>query len=134
MQPDSSGHRPWWTEIITAGIIPVCATGPPEIRHAHAAARPLDAGLSIKNILAAFVIMAVITGGWLSWFASTHPTGMEWSIEKVTGKGRAGRGNTGHCACPQRYSGKDGISPRLWFQTAADEQNTEESPTVWPGN
>ena len=114
---DSSGHRPGGG-IITAGIILYVQQARPEILHAHAAARPLDAGLSIKNILAAFVILAVITGGALSWFASTHPDGLEWSIEKVTGKGELEEGNTGHCACPQRYSGKDGISPRLWYQTA----------------
>jgi len=30
-----------------------------------------------------FVILAVVTGGALSWFASTHPDGLEWSIEKL---------------------------------------------------
>ena len=29
---------------------------------------------------------AVITGGVLSWFASSFPDGLEWSIEKISGQ------------------------------------------------
>jgi cobalt/nickel transport system permease protein len=32
-------------------------------------------------------VLAIITGGVLSWFASTHPDGLDWSIEKITGRG-----------------------------------------------
>ena len=28
----------------------------------------------------------MFTGGFLSWFASTHPDGLEWAIKGVTGK------------------------------------------------
>ena len=31
-------------------------------------------------------VLAVVTGGAFSWFASTHPDGLEWSIEKIYGK------------------------------------------------
>jgi cobalt/nickel transport system permease protein len=31
-------------------------------------------------------ILAVITGGALSWFASTDPDGLEWAVEKIYGK------------------------------------------------
>jgi cobalt/nickel transport system permease protein len=40
-------------------------------------ARPVVIGLAIA---------ALIIGGAISWFASTHPDGLEWSIAKVTGK------------------------------------------------
>ena len=33
---------------------------------------------------------AIVTGGALSWFASTHPDGLEWSIDKITGRGEPG--------------------------------------------
>jgi cobalt/nickel transport system permease protein len=39
------------------------------------------------RVLAIFAALALATGGLLSWFASSHPDGLEWSIEKVTGKG-----------------------------------------------
>ena len=119
--------------IITAGIILYVQQARPEILHAHAAARPLDAGLSIKNILAAFVILAVITGGALSWFASTHPDGLEWSIEKVTGKGELEEATQGIAPVLKDIQEKTAFLPDYGFKPAADEPNAEESPYVWPG-
>ena len=40
---------------------------------------------SIKNVLAGLGIAAVITGGALSWFASSSPDGLEWSMFRVSG-------------------------------------------------
>jgi cobalt/nickel transport system permease protein len=40
----------------------------------------------MKSIIPAFLALALITGGFISWFASEHPDGLEWSIKKVTGK------------------------------------------------
>jgi len=48
--------------------------------------KTLPSGVSIKNVLISMAIIALITGGILSWFASTHPDGLEWSIEKIYGK------------------------------------------------
>jgi cobalt/nickel transport system permease protein len=31
-------------------------------------------------------MFAVVAGGMLSWFASTHPDGLEWAIKGVSGK------------------------------------------------
>ncbi|MEI8351468.1 MAG: PDGLE domain-containing protein, partial [bacterium] len=42
---------------------------------------------SAPTLLIGFLIAAAILGGVASWFASTHPDGLEWSIAKVTGKG-----------------------------------------------
>ena len=41
---------------------------------------------SSPTLLIGFLIAATILGGVASWFASTHPDGLEWSIAKVTGK------------------------------------------------
>ncbi len=38
-----------------------------------------------KRAIAAVAALAVLCGGVLSWFASTHPDGLEWSILNVTG-------------------------------------------------
>jgi cobalt/nickel transport system permease protein len=40
----------------------------------------------MKSIFPAFLALALITGGAFSWLASEHPDGLEWSIEKVTGR------------------------------------------------
>ncbi len=39
----------------------------------------------IRPILAGLAIAAMVIGGAASWFASTHPDGLEWSIARVTG-------------------------------------------------
>ena len=38
----------------------------------------------IKNVLITLAVITLITGGLLSWFASEHPDGLEWSIENIT--------------------------------------------------
>lgn len=41
---------------------------------------------SMRPVLIGLLIATVIVGGAASWFASTHPDGLEWSIDKVSGK------------------------------------------------
>ena len=72
--------------IVTAGILRYVKKVRPEILNAGSSSHPLQAGASIKNVILVFAILAVITGGALSWFASTHPDGLEWSVRKITGK------------------------------------------------
>jgi len=65
---------------ITAGVINfVRARRPDIIRTA------VSSNLSIRGLFAGFIIIALLTGGILSWFASSNPDGLEWSIEKVYG-------------------------------------------------
>lgn len=42
--------------------------------------------LSIKQVAVTLLAVALLTGGFVSWFASGHPDGLEWSIAKVSGK------------------------------------------------
>ncbi|HQG65398.1 MAG: energy-coupling factor ABC transporter permease [Smithella sp.] len=119
--------------MITAGIILYVKQARPEILEASIAARPLDAGLSIKNVLVGFVILAVMTGGALSWFASTHPDGLEWSIEKVTGKGELEEQTSGIVPVLKDIQEKTAFLPDYGFKPAAVEQETEEAPPAWPG-
>jgi cobalt/nickel transport system permease protein len=39
----------------------------------------------VKRILIGFIIAAILLAGFISWFASTNPDGLEWSISKVAG-------------------------------------------------
>lgn len=47
------------------------------------AGRP--ARLSFRKTMLGLALAAFLTGGLLSLFASSHPDGLEWSIERVTG-------------------------------------------------
>jgi cobalt/nickel transport system permease protein len=42
--------------------------------------------LTIKQIAITLLTIALLTGGFVSWFASAHPDGLEWSMAKVSGK------------------------------------------------
>ena len=40
---------------------------------------------SMQTVFIGFLAAAVVTGGVLSWFASSNPDGLEWSISKTAG-------------------------------------------------
>lgn len=46
----------------------------------------VENGKRYKAVLIGIVIASLIVGGVVSWFASSHPDGLEWSILKTTGK------------------------------------------------
>jgi len=119
--------------IVTAGMINYVRKARPEILEANSFSRPLEAGISIKNILIAFVILAVITGGTLSWFASTHPDGLEWSIEKVTGKGELNEATQGIAPVLKAIQDKTAFLPDYNFKPAAKEEPKENETPKWPG-
>jgi len=48
--------------------------------------RPLSAEISIRKVFVGLMVVALLTGGVLSWLASANPDGLEWSIEKVIGR------------------------------------------------
>jgi cobalt/nickel transport system permease protein len=119
--------------IITAGIISYVKKVRPEILEANNTLRPLNAGTSGKNVLAAFVILAVVTGGALSWFASTHPDGLEWSIQKVTGKRELVEQTNGIASLLRDIQEKTAFLPDYNFKPAEKVKTEEEKPPVWPG-
>ena len=68
--------------LVTASIVAFVWQARPEIIEHTSSAR----GISVSRILAAFALAAILTGGVLSWFASTRPDGLEWSIAKISGQ------------------------------------------------
>jgi cobalt/nickel transport system permease protein len=42
-------------------------------------------GLSPRSLLATLATAAVVMGGALSWFSSSQPDGLEWSIARASG-------------------------------------------------
>jgi cobalt/nickel transport system permease protein len=118
---------------ITAGVINYVRTARPEIIESIAVSRPLDAEVSLKKVMITFAVLAVLTGGALSWFASTHPDGLEWSIEKVTGKGELPEQEHGVAAALKKFQEKTAFLPDYGFKPPGDESKKEEAPPSWPG-
>ena len=117
---------------ITAGVINYVRTARPEILESIAVSRPLGAEVSLKKVMVTFAVLAVITGGALSWFASTHPDGLEWSIEKVTGKGELPEQEHGVAAALKRFQEKTAFLPDYGFKPSGAESKNEAPPS-WPG-
>jgi len=118
---------------VTAGVINYVRGARPEILESIAVSRPLGAEVSLKKVMMTFAVLAVITGGALSWFASTHPDGLEWSIEKVTGKGELPEQKHGIAAVLKGFQEKTAFLPDYGFMPAENESKKEEAPPSWPG-
>ncbi|GAB4298552.1 MAG: energy-coupling factor ABC transporter permease [Desulfuromonadia bacterium] len=43
-------------------------------------------GIPVRKVVVIFLVVSLLTGGVISWFASEQPDGLEWSIARVTGK------------------------------------------------
>jgi cobalt/nickel transport system permease protein len=71
--------------LVTAAVVTFVWRARPEILEKTAVGEALG-NISVKKVLAVFVAVAIIAGGFLSWFASANPDGLEWSIFKTAGK------------------------------------------------
>jgi cobalt/nickel transport system permease protein len=71
--------------LVTASVITFIYKSRPEIMQSAVEAR--NAGnYSVRNVSIGILVVAMIAGGFVSWFASKNPDGLEWSITKVTGQ------------------------------------------------
>ncbi len=70
--------------IVTALVLGFVFQMRPEILDSALNKKPIGA-VSIKKVVGVLIIVAIITGGALSLFASSFPDGLEWSMEGVAG-------------------------------------------------
>jgi cobalt/nickel transport system permease protein len=70
--------------LVTAAVVSFVYQARPEIIKSVQEAR-LPGRAPMRTILAGFLGAALLIGGFVSWFASERPDGLEWAIAKVTG-------------------------------------------------
>ena len=70
--------------LATAAVVMFVWKARPEIIRAVSASTPVE-NRSMRKVFIGFLAAAVVTGGVLSWFASSNPDGLEWSIAKTAG-------------------------------------------------
>ncbi|ABN53024.1 MAG TPA: cobalamin biosynthesis protein CbiM [Hungateiclostridium thermocellum] len=70
--------------LVTAAVVIFVWRTRPELFEGADEGKVQD-GISVKKLLAVFSVAAIIVGGVLSWFASSAPDGLEWSVEKTAG-------------------------------------------------
>ncbi len=90
-------------------------------------------GRGFKKALIVLSILAVITGGVLSWFASTHPDGLEWSIKNIYGKTEIERKLPEITSKFQKIQEKTALMPDYSFPSNSEEDASEAWPAPDPG-
>ena len=71
--------------LITAAVLCFVHESRPELIWTGNKAAAGEGKLSFKGTIAVLTIAALLIAGGLSLFASSHPDGLEWSMEKVAG-------------------------------------------------
>lgn len=69
---------------VTAAVVAFVWKARPDIIEKAASNESLG-NKSMKKVFAGILIAVVLVGGGLSWFASSKPDGLEWSMEKTAG-------------------------------------------------
>lgn len=117
--------------IISAAVIGFVWKARPEIMERTANSGAIGS-ISMKNVLAVFLVAVVLTGGVLSWFASSNPDGLEWSMEKTAGTSELEADGWIYNVM-SRLQNKMAFLPDYSFKTAADDEvHTSESVEKWP--
>jgi len=114
--------------LVTAAVVVFVWKARPEILEMTAASKP--AGIpSFKKVLAGLLIAAAVTGGFISWFASTHPDGLEWSISRSTGKQEIDPPKKGLHRLLATLQEKTSFLPDYSFKIS---KNEETAGDAWP--
>jgi cobalt/nickel transport system permease protein len=118
---------------VTAGVINYVRGARPEILDGMAAARPLGRRVSLVKLVVTFAVLAFVTGGALSWFASTQPDGLEWSVEKLTGGAGLPEAARGITPALKGLQEKTAVLPDYAFKPSANEPKKDGATPAWPG-
>jgi cobalt/nickel transport system permease protein len=117
--------------LATATVISFVAKARPE---AMPMAKADGASISLRPVLIGLAIAAVVVGGVASWFASTHPDGLEWSIARITGKDEVSGSEAGFHRELAVLQERTAFLPDYGFKPsgtgAAPEKENE--PARWP--
>ncbi|PKL51567.1 MAG: cobalamin biosynthesis protein CbiM [Nitrospira bacterium HGW-Nitrospira-1] len=120
---------------VTAGVINFVRAARPEILESVTSSRQLSPDVSIRKVFVGLLVVAVLTGGALSWFASANPDGLEWSIEKVFGRPELPEQETGIAHVLKNIQGKTAFLPDYNFKTGEKKAGGQESgkdEKTWP--
>jgi cobalt/nickel transport system permease protein len=71
--------------LVTAAVLCYVRQVRPEVLDSSLENTHIAAGVPMRSVLAGFVVLALVSGGFLSIFASAYPDGLEWSMEKTAG-------------------------------------------------
>jgi cobalt/nickel transport system permease protein len=117
----------------TAGIVIYVRTLRPDIVDNLEGVKSLSTAGSLKKVLVVMAIFTVVTGGALSWFASTHPDGLEWSIEKIYGKPEVPERANPLKESLSKLQEKTAVLPDYSLPSKEEHESNPAWPAVNPG-
>ncbi|MCX6995522.1 MAG: energy-coupling factor ABC transporter permease [Kiritimatiellaeota bacterium] len=119
--------------LATAAVVAFVARARPEALPAASAA---GMSVSLRPVLIGLAIAAVVMGGVASWFASTQPDGLEWSIAKVIGRAEVAGLQTSLHGKLAGVQQKTAVLPDYGFKATAAEPAAPgpaaPEPKPWP--
>ncbi|MBF0103447.1 MAG: energy-coupling factor ABC transporter permease [Desulfobacterales bacterium] len=116
--------------LATAAIVMFIWKARPEIMNSAVHASPIG-DISIRNVLIGLLIAVGITGGILSWFASTNPDGLEWAMMKTSGTEELKIPDKGIHESLATIQNKTAFLPDYGFKTGEAEAETGGHES-WP--
>ncbi len=89
-------------------------------------------GKSLKRVLLIFTVSVVVVGGALSWFASSCPDGLEWSMFKTSGREELTTPKNSVHSKLSVIQNKVSFLPDYSFKNSEKISTAEESDEKWP--
>jgi cobalt/nickel transport system permease protein len=120
---------------VTASVINYVRTARSELLESVSESGPLSSGVTIKKVILTLAVITLIVGGIVSWFASSYPDGLEWSIEKVYGKPGLPEQETGIAALLKAIQEKTAFLPDYTFkgkEIPEGKETREAGANAWP--
>lgn len=118
---------------VTATVVTFVWRARPEIIESAAIGEGL-VNISIKKVLKSLVIAVLVVGGVISWFASSNPDGLEWSMEKTAGTAELKAPDGIHKTLSEIQS-KTAFLPDYSFKTEVGENEeaaVTQAENSWP--
>jgi len=118
--------------IVTASVVSFVWKSRPELLQKAPSVSPSNT-ISFKFVLTGFLVAALLTGGVLSWFASSNPDGLEWAVFHTTGKEELEASDHNVYSLLSKIQEKTAFLPDYNFKTAKDVQAREPKAVMDSG-
>jgi len=115
--------------VVTALVVLFVRQARPELITADRAA-PHDPR-ALRKLLVGFAAATVVVGGALSWLASTHPDGLEWSMFRTAGTEELANAPDSLQTSLSHLQAKTAFMPDYGFKTSGNDAGAE-APAAWP--
>lgn len=117
--------------LVTAAVVTFVHKAQPEILERAASGASLS-GVRTRTVLVALLVAAVLSGGAFSWFASSNPDGLEWSIAGVTGSAELEGGASPVKELASGVQEKTALLPDYAFRSPGEDPPAAEAEPAWP--